>query len=318
MIYGLSERRRLPRAGRIKLGVLVQEPGKKPYPRATAHFVVPDEVAKVLGTEEPTALPVMLPHDNPDVVFPQALRMYRSAGLWCSGDGRVARRWDEQGTLKELACPCPFLESGECGPSATLHVFLPDVPGVGVYTITTGNKTSIVSLNSGLEQFQAMFGGLCGIPFTLKLEPQDVQRWDDKKQGMVKTRVYVMRLDSTLTLREIVQWRQQLGKPVEALMPAPDVGHEDPEPIAEEASFTDAAADEPIEWTLEQCFATALAVGIDATTYGKYLTKKYGTSVSDLTDYHLNAEGDFWASAIVSTLARDTAKSVILATVKKP
>mgnify|MGYP001618424793 CR=1 FL=1 len=86
MIKGLSEKRRLSRLGKIRLGVMVQEPGKKHYPRATDHFVVPAVVAKLYG-DEPKDLPIMFPGDDPARLFPQDLKMYRSAGLWCAGNG---------------------------------------------------------------------------------------------------------------------------------------------------------------------------------------------------------------------------------------
>src|SRR6266545_5331672 len=127
MIHGLSNKRRVPRLGRIKLGILIQEPGRKPYPRSVDYFVCPPEVQKLYG-EQPRELPVMFPSDDPEAIFPQSLKMYRSAGLWCAGDARTAKRWDDKGRLVERPCPCEYLESGECGPVATLNMLLVDVP----------------------------------------------------------------------------------------------------------------------------------------------------------------------------------------------
>ena len=223
MIKGLSERRRLPRAGKIRLGIMVQGAGGKMYPRATDYFVCPEPVQKVYG-EKPVALTILFPVDDQAVLFPQQLKLYKkSGGLWCAGDGETAKRWSDAGELVERPCPCDFLESGECGPHATLNFFIDRVPGIGVWQLDTGNKTSIVQLNTGLEQALAAFGGLRGIPFILRLEPQETQRWDEGKRQMVRTTIQALRLDSEMTLREIVDWRRSLGKAVEALMPVVEV-----------------------------------------------------------------------------------------------
>lgn len=262
-IKGLSERRRLPRLGKVRLGVMVHPPSGKPYPRSTDYLVCPPEIQEMYG-ERPKELPIMFPGDDPALLFPQQYKMYKTAGLWCSGDGETAHRWTDAGELKEIACPCSFLESGECGPLATLNFLIPDVPGVGVWQIDTGNKRSIESLNTSLEQFAAMFGGLSGIPFVLKLEPHQTQRFDDKRKQMVKTTIYVLRLDSTLTIRQIVEWRRGAGKPVAALMPTPEAdehagrmlpSHDEEEVAAEggDAHSTD-RADTPdqADMTLQQ------------------------------------------------------------------
>ena len=220
-IRGLSDQRRLSRLGKIKLGIVVQEPGKNPYPRATDYFVCPVEVREVFG-DKPTSLDVMFPVENAAVIFPQMYKAYKASGLYCAGDGSVARRWSEQGTLLERECPCDLLKAGECKPIATLNIVLPAVRGLGVYQIVTSSPRSIVAINSALDTFAAAFGGLRGIPFVLKLEPEQTQRWDERRAQMVKTTVHVLRLDSPHSMNEILAWRRALGKPVEALMPAPE------------------------------------------------------------------------------------------------
>ena len=93
MIKGLSERRRLPRAGKIRLGLMVQGAGGKMHPMATDYFVCPPEVTAALSlSEQPRELPIMFPSDDPDRIFAQVLKMYRRSGLFCSGDGETAKR----------------------------------------------------------------------------------------------------------------------------------------------------------------------------------------------------------------------------------
>lgn len=226
MIHGLSDRRRLSRLGKVRLGVMVQGASGKAHPKATDYFVVDEVIQDVYG-ERPKELPILFPVDDPQVIFPQELKMYRTAGLWCAGDAQKARRWNDKGDLMEIACPCAFLDEGKCSPVATLNFLLPDVPGVGVWQLTTSNKRSIVALNSSLESFSRTFGGLAGIPFTLKLEPESLQRFDEAKKGMVKQTLHVLRLDSAFTLRQLVEWRQKIGQPVAALMPMPVEEQED-------------------------------------------------------------------------------------------
>ena len=246
-IRGLSDQRRLSRLGKIKLGIVVQEPGKNPYPRATDYFVCPVEVREVFG-DKPTSLDVMFPVENAAVIFPQMYKAYKASGLYCAGDGSVARRWSEQGTLLERECPCDLLKAGECKPIATLNIVLPAVRGLGVYQIVTSSPRSIVAINSALDTFAAAFGGLRGIPFVLKLEPEQTQRWDERRAQMVKTTVHVLRLDSPHSMNEILAWRRALGKPVEALMPAPEHEASDAqEPRPDEPANGQA---EPSAWTV--------------------------------------------------------------------
>ena len=252
-IKGLSEKRRLPRLGKIRLGVTVQEPGKRPYPKATDYLVCPDIVTRTLGTQQPRALEIMFPHDDPEVLFPQEYKMYRTSGLYCKGDGESAHRWSDEGQLVERACPCPYLDEGKCKPLATLNFLLPDVPGVGVWQINTSNQRSIIGLNSSLEQFSRTFGGLAGIPFTLRLRPEQYQRWDERDKKMKAGTLHVLSLTSELTLRQIIEWRTKVGAPVAALMPAAEITREEaaePAPAAETDIEDPAAQERETLWTL--------------------------------------------------------------------
>ena len=340
-IRGLSDRRRLPRLGKIRLGIMVQEPGKKAYPRSTEYLVVPEEVEAIVG-QKPKALPIMLPSDDPAFIFPQTYKMYKSAGLWCAGDGSQARRWDEQGNLKEIACPCPFLESGECGPVATLNFLLPDVPGVGIWQITTGNTRSIISLNTSLEMFGRMFGGLTGIPFTLRLDPEPLQRFDERQHKMVKQTLYVLRLDSPRTLREIMEWRAKAGAAVAALMPATEEDEADlvqelktpPESNGEAGQSATVSAPErpapagvaaptggtpaeipPEEWDISLCYAAAKKAGVPPPIYEAFLKHTYHTDVDNLPVAALAVEARAWQAVEAAPAEGPKRRDKILALV---
>ena len=312
MIKGLSEKRRMPRLGKIRLGITVDAGnGKRPYPKAVDYFVCPPEVQKVHGAK-PKELAVMLPLDDPEKVFPQAFKMYKASGLFCSGDGERARRWGDDGELKEIACPCPFLDSGDCKPLATLNILLPDVPGIGVWQINTSSERSITSINSSLEAFRQTFGGLAGIPFTLTLEPEEITRFDEKQGKRVKQTLFVLRLDSPFTMRQIVEWRSRTGAAVTALMPAPDteaidvIAH-----VVEDGPDPRALAAGTPTWDSSMCVATATKLGVAADVYGRYIVGVYSVEPGDLTDEQVAEQRDFLEKGTANATAGDATRQVI-------
>lgn len=157
-IKELSERRRLPRLGKIRLGVkLTSEKSRKEYPKETEFFVVPPEVARVYG-ERPISLDVMVPINDPGVVFPQAYKWYGGQrGLKCIGGGETALRLKEETQgLEEIPCPCERLVSGECQKRGHFMAILPRINMGGVYQIDIGSYNSIVDINSGLDLAQVL------------------------------------------------------------------------------------------------------------------------------------------------------------------
>jgi hypothetical protein len=185
-IKGLSETRRLPRLGKIRLGMKVKNknaknPGcgcgpeegcfKCSYPFETPYFVVPLEVAKIYG-DKPSELMVKVPVNNLDVVFPRAYKYYGSSrGLKCIGDLERAFRMNEKtNAMEEISCPCP-LKDKECIPSGTLNILLPEVSVKGVYQISTRSWNSMVDVASGLEYVQCLVGRFAMVPLILKRIP---------------------------------------------------------------------------------------------------------------------------------------------------
>ena len=183
-IKGLSDRRRLPLLGKIRLGIKKKTEQGKEYPSETEYFVCPPEVQKVFG-EKPKILNIMLPVAQRHVVFPQAYRWYGSGkGLKCIGNGEVANRFsDDKKSLNEIECPCEKLQDiidpemgkvtkkAECKQRAFLMVMLPDVNMGGVYQVSTGAYNSIVDINSGLDYIEALIGRIQMVPIKLFREP---------------------------------------------------------------------------------------------------------------------------------------------------
>lgn len=194
-IKGLSAVRRIPRLGRVRLGVKVKNKAGKEYPKETPWFVVPPEVAKVYG-EKPTELDIMIPVEDTNVSFPQAYIYFGSSrGVKCTGDGEVAMRslafhaeytGDKSANsaskeLIEVPCTCELFDQGKCKQSGYFQVLLPKVSVGGVYAIVTSSYNSIVDLNSGIDYVRAMIGRVAMVPLKLKREPKETH-FENKKQ----------------------------------------------------------------------------------------------------------------------------------------
>ncbi len=182
-IKGLSDRRRLPRLGIIRLGLKMQgKNGGKEYPKETPFFVCPDDVKKVYGNE-PTEIDIMLPINDQAAVFPQSYKYYGSSkGLKCQGDGECAYYVDEKTKeMKQKPCPCELLDAGKCKQTGTLMFMIPKVSVGGIYQITTSSFNSIVDLNSGLDYVSALLGRFALVPLKLRRIPTETHH-DEKKQ----------------------------------------------------------------------------------------------------------------------------------------
>ncbi len=194
-IKGISEKRRLPRLGKIRLGIKVPIKGKDPSkcdckgmgcfhctrPYETSYFVVPPEVAKIYG-EKPTELDIMAPVNQLDIVFPNAYKFYGSSrGLKCHGNLEIAYCMNEQTKeIEERDCPCERKDK-ECKPSSTLQVILYKINFGGIYSITSGSFNSMVDIPSGFDFTQCLLGRFSMVPLKLKRVPT-ITHHDGKKQ----------------------------------------------------------------------------------------------------------------------------------------
>ena len=194
-IKGISEKRRLPRLGKIRLGIKVPNKGSDPsrcqcagvgcfkctHPKETPWFVVPPEVQKEYG-ERPTELDIMAPVNDLSVVFPNAYKFYGSSrGLKCHGNLEIAYCMNEQTKeIEQRDCPCERKDK-ECKPSAALQVILYKINFGGVYQITSGSFNSMVDIPSGFDFTQCLLGRFAMVPLKLKRVPT-ITHHDGKKQ----------------------------------------------------------------------------------------------------------------------------------------
>lgn len=232
-IKDLSDRRRLPRLGKIRLGKkLVSTTSGKEYPKDTSFFVCPPEVSAVYGAE-PTELDVMLPLNDPEAIFPQRYIWYgQSRGAKCMGDGEKAVRLNEgTGEMEERSCPCEQLGKN-CSERAHLLVILPKVNVGGVYQIDMGSYHSIVDINSGLAYIEALVGRIAMVPLKLRRVPRETHGSGRKEIHYTLQIVLEGDINFINSLRESTT--RILAAPKMAL-PAPEIENPatDPEAVVE-------------------------------------------------------------------------------------
>lgn len=252
-IEGVSGIRRLPRLGKIRLGIKEKSPKTgSPYPKATDYFVIPPEVAEALGTDQPRELPIMFPTEDESQFAQQWLRCYSlTHGLVCIGDGVTARRkidkasgdiasrdtsdwtWKDNLTCNPEEWP---LYGKRCRRVLNLQFLMTTVPGVGVWQIDSSSFHSIVNMNSMLNLVRNLCGRVSFIPLTLVLGPMEVT-----PAGGTKKTVHVMHIKQDVKLSELQAWGQR--EPTRVLLPEPSVEEppEDlfPQEVLEEAPATE-------------------------------------------------------------------------------
>jgi len=233
-IKGVSEIRRMPRLGKVRLGIKQISPRtQNPYPVATDYFVVPDEIKGYVG-EKPKALQIMFPVEDPGEFALQWLRCYSfTQGLVCKGNGVISRRkvdiasntmanhttaeweWKDGLPCNPESCPEYCGEKPQCRRVMNLLFMMPDVPGFGVWQLDSSSFYSIVNINSCIDLINRLCGRISFIPLTLSLEPQIVE-----PPGIKKKTVHILQIRSDVKLAEI----QRLGRrrPEQVLLPELD------------------------------------------------------------------------------------------------
>lgn len=262
-IKGLSEQRRLPRLGKIRLGIKKKNAKGVEYPAATDYFVCPPEVKKIYG-EKPKQFDVIIPLDDEEIWANQYYRQYsRTRGLICKGDGVTCRRMvdtkaggiagretTEITWTEGLPCAgkdCPDYQSKACQEVMNLQFLLPKVEGLGVWQIDTGSINSIMNINSDAEMIRAMCSRVAWIPLTLSLEPTVVNNPDDGK----KKTVYCMRLRYNGNAESLLKASEKPRLQVLLAAPVDDEAPEDrhlsigtPEKLEEVVAQAEVDADE--------------------------------------------------------------------------
>ncbi len=219
-IKGLSETVRLPRLGKIHLGIKAKSKTGVEHPQKTDYFVFPKDhsdyeaLVKIFG-EKPKELRILIPVEDEEQWATQYYKAYdRTHGLVCKGDGESATRMVDTKTgdltskdtttvaLKEMTCAgkaCPEYKAKKCQEVMNLRFILPEVPGLGVWQIDTGSINSILNINACAKMIRGTFGRITLVPLKLTLEPIEVTNPENGK----KQTVYVLNLRSTVTIAQL-------------------------------------------------------------------------------------------------------------------
>ena len=270
-IKGISERRRLPRQGKIKIGEKVQKENRNgkmvEYPVALDHFKVPEEVAAIYG-QDPKELDIIFPVNDLEQIFPQYMKKYGKVGLHCKGDGETGTAMID-GEMVERECnpdEDPWCKG--CMPKGTLSYIVPKVSSMRVYQTTTSGWNSIVNINSSLDMIRGMTGGkIAFIPLKLKVEPHDGTIITDGKQ--FKKTVFVLQIDIEGTMTDFIAQHRRVALPSSANVLAIQASGQDfmdrldrakEQQLAEEAAL--AAQEEDPEDKLEN-IQTVYAAGLN-------------------------------------------------------
>jgi hypothetical protein len=253
-IDGVSEITRIPRLGKIHLGVKVPAKGNKDvlYPKATDYFVCPQEVIEVYGPN-PKELDIMFPVEEPELFAQQFLRAYSlSQGLVCIGTGVEARRKVDIDTgamadhstkkweWRETICnpqECPEYEGKRCRRVMNLQFMMPTVPGIGVYQIDTSSFYSIVNINSMIKMLKGILGRCSLIPLTLALGPVTVS-----PPGIKQKTVYIMHIKKNVKIAELA--KVAMMPPGRVLIPEADT-EEAPDDLFPDSVIDDSKTGKP-------------------------------------------------------------------------
>ncbi len=252
-IKGLSEVRRLPRLGKIRLGIKktkTRDNGTTvDYPAEVDYFIfdpqtpsemenkkICDEAIRLYG-EKPKSLQIMFPVANPDVYFPQFYKRYGSGtSLKCKGDGETAICGTDEFAVglekigkDELGIPkvrclgreCIYYKKKECSEVGVLQVLLPDLPGAGVWQITTGSYHSIVNLNSCIDFIKSVCGRAHMLPLTLERREQETAH-----EGK-KSKHHIMHINMDFKLADLQKFALIQPEKMMLELPEPEAGKED-------------------------------------------------------------------------------------------
>ena len=244
----VSDIRRMPRLGKIRLGIKVEPEGKNPYPRATDYFVVPDEIQQIVG-DKPKRLNIMFPTEEPDKFAPQWLKCYSfTQGLVCRGNGHIATRkidvetgdiarhttqaWEFRDSWTCDPDTCVEYQEKQCRRVMNLLFMMPDVPGLGCWQLDTTSFYSIVNVNSCIDLIRTICGRISFIPLILCLEPRDVS-----PPGITKKTVHILTIRSDFKLADI----QRLGTVPRERITMPSLDEEEaPEDLFPEQKLIEA------------------------------------------------------------------------------
>ncbi len=206
---------RLPRLGKIRLGIKKLAASGKEYPVEVDYFVVPDEIKQKFG-EKPKTLPVMIAVEDEEKSLRQYYACYGSSQrIKCQGDGEIAERRDDKGKIFQVQCPspvdCDYAKQFKCHARIDIMLVLPDVNMGGCYQLSSGSVNTDIDLRSGLEMARYLFGRVSWVPMMITREERKIP---DPETGKMQTH-WPVRLYPTATVSEVNQIRSDTNRIIE-------------------------------------------------------------------------------------------------------
>jgi hypothetical protein len=176
---------------------------------ADGNFIQDDELMKRFGNNL-KSIPIILIYDSMELNFPTRYICYYGKTVFCSGDGEVATRLQEdRKTYSPRQCPCGRQDpkyagdnskvgpdhvggdngKGKCKVNGILSAIIQgaDVVG-GVWKFRTTSYNTVIGVMSSLALISRVTGGrLAGIPLNMTVSPKTTQ--DPIKGGQVTIQV---------------------------------------------------------------------------------------------------------------------------------
>lgn len=185
-----SRRGQYPKLGRINLGVWEQDASgkRRGAGKELPYFVLPEELRSVLP-ENPTAIDVSFPSDDPDQCFDHWYERWDSGFLAVRCDGETCRLYQDQGQrIEDVQCQRGAeAPKCACGAKATgrLYVIVRKAKAFGVYEVAMGGYQRCRNLMGDLLLYRQF--GLSRAWFTM-YRREALQRYRDEKTGDERTR----------------------------------------------------------------------------------------------------------------------------------
>lgn len=176
----------LPTVGRVVIGELVQEDGKRHRPQKNNHFSVTSQVKKngawvphpvesKLATDKSKlrSIPIKVVFNEPNLSIRDGYAAFDNDGRQvCAGDGAIAKRLNEDGQFIEEHCPgseyCSYGKRLHCKTLGrfVFEIALHDKP-MELFILRSSGFNTIRALRSRLVAYRALFGSLVGLPLNL-------------------------------------------------------------------------------------------------------------------------------------------------------
>lgn len=225
-IKGVSEIRRISRAGYLRCGEKATNAKGQEFPRRLDHFRADfrdKELEKrfyALYGSQPKRVSVTFPPGPPESWFPQWYYSYgKGTGLKCKGDGETAGRVIN-GEIAEVPCPgpeqCEFASTHGCRRVGRLQFFIKGLPRLQVFQVNTSGRNSIINLNSNIELLVGALGGRShfGVYVDLVLKPDE-----STVRGERRT-FYSLDIEIPMGLEEIQRLRTCTAEPMALPQPS--------------------------------------------------------------------------------------------------